>query len=56
MKKLKQQQRIYAYSSGTTGKQKGVESTHLNLASNVAQILAIEKDFHPGNVFMGVLV
>jgi len=43
------------YSSGTTGKQKGVESTHLNIVSNVMQILAIEKEAHSGMVYVGVM-
>jgi acyl-CoA synthetase (AMP-forming)/AMP-acid ligase II len=44
------------YSSGTTGKQKGVETTHLNIIANAIQILAIEDYSHSGIVYMGVLV
>ncbi|CAI2167058.1 7587_t:CDS:10, partial [Funneliformis geosporum] len=33
------------YSSGTTGKNKGVETTHTNIVSNLAQISTFEKGF-----------
>jgi len=44
------------YSSGTTGKNKGVETTHTNMVSNVAQLDNFEKDFSSDYTFMGVLV
>ncbi|CAG8560998.1 22292_t:CDS:2, partial [Dentiscutata erythropus] len=43
------------YSSGTTGRQKGVEITHTNLVANLAQLYSIEKDLGPHSVFAGVL-
>ncbi|KAF0476706.1 acetyl-CoA synthetase-like protein [Gigaspora margarita] len=43
------------YSSGTTGKQKGVEITHTNLVSNLAQIYNVEKDLGSHSVLAGVL-
>ncbi|KAF0476705.1 acetyl-CoA synthetase-like protein [Gigaspora margarita] len=43
------------YSSGTTGKQKGVETTHTNLVSNLAQIYKVEKDLGTHSVLAGVL-
>ncbi|RIB09096.1 hypothetical protein C2G38_1981828 [Gigaspora rosea] len=41
------------YSSGTTGKQKGVEITHTNLVSNLAQIYNVEKDLGTHSVLAG---
>ncbi|KAF0390613.1 acetyl-CoA synthetase-like protein [Gigaspora margarita] len=43
------------YSSGTTGKQKGVEITHRNVVTNLTQIINIEQDFGSHSIFMGVL-
>ncbi|CAG8662257.1 10304_t:CDS:2, partial [Funneliformis mosseae] len=52
---VKETTAFLCYSSGTSGKQKGVETTHLNMVANVSQILAIEQEAHPGIVYMGVL-
>ncbi|KAJ3105153.1 putative fatty-acid--CoA ligase FadD10 [Phlyctochytrium planicorne] len=46
------------YSSGTTGKPKGVVTTHYNMVSNIAQgteLLATSKDGKPGDTWVGVL-
>ncbi|KAI8814940.1 hypothetical protein BJ742DRAFT_195424 [Cladochytrium replicatum] len=44
------------YSSGTTGRSKGVETTHYNMVANVAQIEAFETNFTVGTeTLMGVL-
>ncbi|CAG8677106.1 23571_t:CDS:10, partial [Dentiscutata erythropus] len=43
------------YSSGTTGKQKGVEITHTNFVANLAQLYSIEKDLGPHSILAGVL-
>ncbi|CAG8514232.1 14834_t:CDS:10, partial [Dentiscutata erythropus] len=43
------------YSSGTTGKQKGVEITHTNLNANLAQLLGASCDLGPNSILMGVL-
>ncbi|CAG8564177.1 11691_t:CDS:2, partial [Scutellospora calospora] len=42
------------YSSGTTGKPKGVETTHTNIVANVAQITAVDNS-RMDDIFMGVL-
>ncbi|CAG8559105.1 34873_t:CDS:10, partial [Racocetra persica] len=42
------------YSSGTTGKQKGVEITHTNIIANMAQILS-SGYFKTSNIFTGAL-
>ncbi|CAG8595755.1 9768_t:CDS:10 [Funneliformis mosseae] len=44
------------YSSGTTGKNKGVETTHTNIVSNLAQISAFEKGFTNQTSLIGFLV
>ncbi|KAG0236326.1 putative fatty-acid--CoA ligase FadD10 [Actinomortierella wolfii] len=38
---------LICYSSGTTGKSKGVELTHLNLCSNAAQVTPTDADMTP---------
>src|SRR2546423_1482345 len=44
------------YSSGTTGKNKGVEVTHSNIASSIAQLSCIyEDDICSDTIFIGVL-
>ncbi|CAG8699253.1 16673_t:CDS:2, partial [Acaulospora morrowiae] len=43
------------YSSGTTGKNKGVETTHSNIVANVKQIVAFESGFDQNKIFMGVV-
>ncbi|CAG8613767.1 5422_t:CDS:10 [Funneliformis caledonium] len=43
------------YSSGTTGKNKGVETTHYNMVSNLAQLSAFEKGFTHETSFIGFL-
>ncbi|CAG8763317.1 3679_t:CDS:2, partial [Acaulospora morrowiae] len=43
------------YSSGTTGKNKGVEITHTNIVANLKQIVSFELELGPKNIFMGVL-
>jgi 4-coumarate--CoA ligase len=44
------------YSSGTSGKQKGVETTHYNVISNTLQISKIEIETSSDMVYVGVLV
>ncbi|RHZ89788.1 hypothetical protein Glove_10g11 [Diversispora epigaea] len=43
------------YSSGTTGKQKGVETTHTNMVSNIIQIHSFETILDSDSKLMGVL-
>ncbi|CAG8524389.1 8634_t:CDS:10, partial [Scutellospora calospora] len=43
------------YSSGTTGKQKGVELTHKNMVANLAQLANLRCKLGPDSVIMGVL-
>nr|CAG8566763.1 13537_t:CDS:10 [Entrophospora candida] len=42
------------YSSGTTGRQKGVETTHYNMVANIEQVYHFEK-FTPDLAFLGPL-
>ncbi|CAG8728740.1 27217_t:CDS:10 [Dentiscutata erythropus] len=42
------------YSSGTTGKPKGIELTHTNLAVNLAQLMKVESKVGPHSVITGV--
>lgn len=44
------------YSSGTSGKQKGVETTHYNVVANVLQISKVEIETNSDMVYVGVLV
>ncbi|CAB4394608.1 unnamed protein product [Rhizophagus irregularis] len=41
------------YSSGTTGKSKGIEITHSNMVSNLTQINDFEDQINHKNIFMG---
>ncbi|CAG8607916.1 4896_t:CDS:10 [Rhizophagus irregularis] len=41
------------YSSGTTGKSKGIEITHSNMVSNLTQINDFEDQINHENIFMG---
>ncbi|RIB08609.1 hypothetical protein C2G38_2132896 [Gigaspora rosea] len=43
------------YTSGTTGMQKGVQLTHMNVVSNLAQIASFEKDLNSQSIIMGVI-
>ncbi|PKY14579.1 acetyl-CoA synthetase-like protein [Rhizophagus irregularis] len=43
------------YSSGTSGKQKGVETTHYNAVANVLQISKVEIETNSDMVYVGVL-
>jgi 4-coumarate--CoA ligase len=43
------------YSSGTTGKNKGVETTHYNIVANLAQIYAHEDDINSDTIYIGLL-
>ncbi|PKY14940.1 acetyl-CoA synthetase-like protein [Rhizophagus irregularis] len=43
------------YSSGTTGKNKGVETTHSNIVTNLAQIGCNNDDVNSSTIFIGVL-
>ncbi|RIA89002.1 hypothetical protein C1645_851678 [Glomus cerebriforme] len=43
------------YSSGTTGLSKGVETTHFNIVSNLAQLNAFENNIKHNSTLMGVL-
>ncbi|POG80767.1 hypothetical protein GLOIN_2v1512565 [Rhizophagus irregularis DAOM 181602=DAOM 197198] len=44
-----------SYSSGTTGKNKGVETTHSNIVTNLAQIGCNNDDVNSNTKFIGVL-
>ncbi|KAF0554944.1 acetyl-CoA synthetase-like protein [Gigaspora margarita] len=43
------------YSSGTTGKQKGVEITHSNMTVNLAQLIGAYSNLNPNSILMGIL-
>ena len=56
-KELKEQPAFLCYSSGTTGLQKGVMTTHYNAVANFEQYKAFEEPKLDSNfVFMGLLV
>jgi len=56
IKDLRERDCFLCYSSGTTGKAKGVELTHHNVVSNILQIVDIESDvLTPNEVYCGVL-
>jgi len=42
------------YSSGTTGKNKGVETTHFNIVANISQICHYADDIDTSTIFIGV--
>ncbi|CAJ0841564.1 15873_t:CDS:10 [Entrophospora sp. SA101] len=52
--KVKSTTAYLCYSSGTTGRQKGVETTHYNMIANLEQVYHFEK-FTPDLVFLGIL-
>lgn len=43
------------YSSGTTGKNKGVETTHFNIVANLSQLYAHEDDVNFDTIYIGLL-
>jgi 4-coumarate--CoA ligase len=54
---VKEQPAFLCYSSGTSGKQKGVMITHYNTVANLEQYKAMEEPkMHSNLVFIGVLV
>ncbi|CAJ0845838.1 9577_t:CDS:2, partial [Entrophospora sp. SA101] len=52
--KVKSTTAYLCYSSGTTGRQKGVETTHYNMVANIEQVYHFEK-FTPDLAFLGPL-
>ncbi|CAG8605429.1 3264_t:CDS:10 [Paraglomus occultum] len=55
-KEIKEQPAFLCYSSGTTGRQKGVMTTHYNAVANCEQYKAFEEPkLNPNLVFMGLL-
>lgn len=53
---IKHETAFLCYSSGTTGKSKGVELTHWNIVANVQQVMNFEGNMDPGReVWVGVL-
>ncbi|KAJ3283838.1 hypothetical protein HK104_010199, partial [Borealophlyctis nickersoniae] len=53
---IKNEAAYLCYSSGTTGRSKGVDTTHYNMVANVAQINALLlRHAKPNEVFTGVL-
>nr|CAG8601365.1 12292_t:CDS:10 [Entrophospora candida] len=52
--KVKSTTAYLCYSSGTTGRQKGVETTHYNMIANLEQVYHFE-GFTPDLVFLGIL-
>ncbi|CAG8524891.1 1214_t:CDS:10 [Paraglomus brasilianum] len=55
-KELKEQPAFLCYSSGTTGRQKGVMTTHYNAVANFEQYKAVEEiKMHSGLVLLGFL-
>ncbi len=46
---------VLLYTSGTSGRPKGVMLTHRNIASNIAQCLDFIPSFTPGSILLGVL-
>ncbi|KAJ3199834.1 putative fatty-acid--CoA ligase FadD10, partial [Dinochytrium kinnereticum] len=58
VEELKEMPAYICYSSGTTGKPKGVVTTHYNMVANIAQVTAIldsAGDAAPGDAWVGVL-
>jgi len=46
---------VLLYTSGTTGKPKGVMQTHANILSNARSVLQLAPDFEPGRIGLAVL-
>ncbi|KAI8904681.1 hypothetical protein EDD86DRAFT_194567 [Gorgonomyces haynaldii] len=53
-KEIKERSAYLCYSSGTTGRSKGVETTHYNMVSNILQIAGVE-DVTDNDVWLGLL-
>ncbi|GBC08858.1 hypothetical protein RclHR1_08430007 [Rhizophagus clarus] len=43
------------YSSGTTGRSKGVETTHFNIVANLAQLCAYDSEVNSDTIYIGLL-
>ena len=52
--KVKSTTAYLCYSSGTTGRSKGVETTHFNVVANVSQMNAYEDDIDADSILIGV--